>query len=246
MLYGLHGEQWDDQLYVCMYPFLLGFPFHLHHHRALRRVPCAAQWVLVGYLFYRQYQWCVNVSPHLPIHSTPLSKPHPGNERLWFQDIKLAVSTMEVFLVHWLSHVQLFAIPWPETLQASLSFTISRSLLRLMSIESMMPSHHLILCHPLLLLPLIFPTIRGHHQGLFQWASSFYQVVKLLELQLQQQSFQRVFRVDFLGLTGLISLQSNGLSSVSSSTTVQRHHFFGSRPSLGSNSHICTWLLAKA
>ena len=59
-----------------------------------------------------------------------------------------------------LSHVQLFATPWTAGCQASLSFTISLSLLKLMSIESMMPSNHLILCHPLLFLPSIFPIIR--------------------------------------------------------------------------------------
>ena len=59
-----------------------------------------------------------------------------------------------------LSHVQLFATPWTAALQASLSFTMSRSLLKLISIESVMPSNHLNLCHPLLLLPSIFPSIR--------------------------------------------------------------------------------------
>ena len=59
-----------------------------------------------------------------------------------------------------LSHVQLFAIPWTAACQASLSITNSQSLLKLMSIKSMMPSNHLILCHPLLLLPSIFPSIR--------------------------------------------------------------------------------------
>ena len=63
-------------------------------------------------------------------------------------------------LVQLLSHVQLFVTPWTAACQASLSFTISRSLLKLMSIESVMPSNHLILCHPLLLLPAIFPSIR--------------------------------------------------------------------------------------
>ena len=62
-------------------------------------------------------------------------------------------------LVQLLSHVQLFATPWTAALQASLSFTISWSLLKLMSIESPMPSNHLILCRPLLLLPSIFPSI---------------------------------------------------------------------------------------
>ena len=63
-------------------------------------------------------------------------------------------------LVQSLSHVQLFATPWNATHQASLSITNSQSLLKLMSIESVMPSNHLILCHHLLLLPSIFPSIR--------------------------------------------------------------------------------------
>ena len=61
--------------------------------------------------------------------------------------------------VQLLSHVRLFATPWTAGRQASLSITNSRSLLTLMSIESVMPSNHLILCHPLLLLPSIFPSI---------------------------------------------------------------------------------------
>ena len=65
-----------------------------------------------------------------------------------------------VVAVQSLSRVWLFAIPWTAAHQASLSFTISQSLLRLMSIESVMPSNHLILCCPLLLLPSIFPSIR--------------------------------------------------------------------------------------
>ena len=59
-----------------------------------------------------------------------------------------------------LSHVQLYATPWAAAFRASLSFTVSRSLLKLMSIELVMPSNHLILCHPLLLPPSIFPSIR--------------------------------------------------------------------------------------
>ena len=83
-------------------------------------------------------------------------------------------------VVQSLSHVQLFATPWTATLQASLSFTISWSLLKLASIESVMPSNHLILCRPLLLLPSIFPSIRVFSN----------EVAKVLELQLQRQSFQ--------------------------------------------------------
>ena len=67
-------------------------------------------------------------------------------------------------IVQSLSRVRLFATPWTAARQASLSFTISQSLLKLKSVESMMPSNHLILCNFLLLLPLVFPK----HQGLFQ------------------------------------------------------------------------------
>ena len=65
-----------------------------------------------------------------------------------------------VAIVQSLSHVQLFATPWTAGYQASLSFTISRRLLKLKSIELVMPSNHLVLCLPLLLLPSIFPSIR--------------------------------------------------------------------------------------
>ena len=67
---------------------------------------------------------------------------------------------MDFLVVQSLSHVWLFVTPWTAAQQASLSFTISWSLLKFMSIESVMPSNHLVLCYPLLLLPLIFPSIR--------------------------------------------------------------------------------------
>ena len=69
-------------------------------------------------------------------------------------------STLTIAVVQTLSHVWLFATPWTAAHQASLSFTISLSLLKLMSAESMMPSNHLVLCLLLLLLPSIFPSIR--------------------------------------------------------------------------------------
>ena len=80
-----------------------------------------------------------------------------------------------------LSRVQLFATPWTAARQASLSITNSWRLLKLMSIESVMPSSHLILCCPLLLLPSIFPSIT---------VSSLHQVAKVPEFQLQYQAFQ--------------------------------------------------------
>ena len=84
-----------------------------------------------------------------------------------------------------LNRVQFFVTPWTAACQASLSITNSQSLLKLLSIESMMPSNHLILCHPLLLLP----SSLSQNQGLFQWVSSSHEVTKVLEFQFQHQSF---------------------------------------------------------
>ena len=78
-----------------------------------------------------------------------------------------------------LSRVRLFATPWTAARQASLSLTNSQSSLRLTSIKSVMPSSHLILCHPLLLLPPIPPSI-----SLFQWVNTSHEVAKVLEFQL--------------------------------------------------------------
>ena len=72
----------------------------------------------------------------------------------------LLLLSSHVVVVQLLSHVQLFATPWTAARQASLSFTTSQSLLKLMSIELVMPSNHLILCRPLLFLPSIFLSIR--------------------------------------------------------------------------------------
>ena len=102
------------------------------------------------------------------------------------------------FLIHF-SSVQLlscgllFATPWTEACQASLSITNCQSLLKLMSIVSVVSFNYIILCHPFILLPSVFPSIR-----VFSRVSSVYQVAKILELQLQYQSFQWIFRIDFL------------------------------------------------
>ena len=90
-----------------------------------------------------------------------------------------------ISLVQLLSHVRLFVTLWTAACQASLFITNSQSRFKLMSISSVMPSNHLILCHSLLLLLSIFS-----HQGLFQRVSSLHQVAKVLELQLQHQSLQ--------------------------------------------------------
>ena len=122
--------------------------------------------------------------------------------------------------VQLLSRVQLFETLWTATSQASLSITNSRSILKLMSIELVVPSNHLILRCPLFLLPSIFPSIR-----VFSNESALYIRWPKYWFQLQHQSFQSVLPMNFqdwfpLGWTGWISLQSKGLSSVFSNTTV--------------------------
>ena len=102
--------------------------------------------------------------------------------------------TMEFFaaVVQSLSRVWLFTTPWTAERQASLSLSLSQSLPKFVSIESVMPSNHLILCHPLLLLLSIFPSIRVFSSKLAL------QGAKVSELQFQHQSFQWIFRTDFL------------------------------------------------
>ena len=126
--------------------------------------------------------------------------------------------------VHSLSHVRLFAIPWMAAQQTSLSITNSWSLPKLMSIESVMPSKHLILCRPLLLLPSIFPSIRvfsNESALLIRWPKHWsFSSTSVLPMNTQDWS---------LRWTGWISLQSKGLSRVFSNTTVQKYQFFGAQ-----------------
>ena len=140
-----------------------------------------------------------------------------------------------------LSRVQLFVTPWIAARQASLSITNSRSLLKLMSIKSMMPSSHLLLCCPLLLLPPIRPSIRVFSKEStlrMRWKSIGVSAsASVLPMNTQDWSP--------LGWTGWIFLQSKGLSRVFSNTTVQKHQFFSAQLSSQSNSHIHTWLLEK-
>ena len=116
-----------------------------------------------------------------------------------------------------LSHVWLFV-----THQASLSFTVSRNLFRLMFIESVMPSNHLILCHPLLLLPSIFPSIGVFFPVNLLFASGGQSIGDSASASVLPMSVQCLFP---LGLTGLISLPSKGLSRIFSSTTILKQQF---------------------
>ena len=137
-----------------------------------------------------------------------------------------------------LSCVLLFANPWTAAHQASLSITNSWSLLKLMSIESVTPSNHLILCHPLLLLPSIYPST---------WVFSNESALRIRWPKYWSFSFNISPSNDIqdwfpLGWTGWISLQSMGLSRVFN-TTVQKHQLFSTQLSFNSNIH--TWLLEK-
>ena len=99
-----------------------------------------------------------------------------------------------VVVVQLLSLVWLFVTQWTAARQAPLSFTMSQSLLKLMSLELVISSNHLILCCPLLLLSSVFPSITVFPNAL----ALCLRRIKVLEIQLQHQSFHWIFRTDFL------------------------------------------------
>ena len=126
--------------------------------------------------------------------------------------------------------------PWTAACQASLSITNSWSLSKFMAIGLVIPSNHLIFCHPLLLLPSIFPSIRvfSNESGLCirwpkNWSCSF-------SISPSNEYSGQIS----LGWMGWISLKFKGLSRVFSNTTVQKQQFFSVQPSSQSNSHIHT------
>ena len=126
-----------------------------------------------------------------------------------------------------LSHVQLFVTPWTAAHQASLSITNSQSLLKLMSIESVMPSNHLILCHPLFLPPSIFPSNR-----VFSNVSSSCQVAKYWSFSFSispsnEYSGLISFRIDWLDLLAVQGTLKSCLQH-----QVQNHQFFSAQLSL--------------
>ena len=118
--------------------------------------------------------------------------------------------------------------PWTAASQASLSITNSRSLLKLMSIESVMPSKHLILCRPLFSCPQSFPA-SGYFQMREFFTSGGQSLVASAAASVLSMNIQCWFP---LGLTGWISLPSKGLSRVFSSTTVWKPQFFSAQSSL--------------
>ena len=127
----------------------------------------------------------------------------------------LLLCSLPISSVLLLSHVRLSATPWIAACQAFLSVTNSWSSPKPMSIESVMPSNHLILCHPLLLLPSIFPII-----SLFKWVSSLHQVAQVLEFQLEHRSFQWTPRANLLQ-NGLVGSPCSPRYSQESSPTPQ-------------------------
>ena len=134
-------------------------------------------------------------------------------------------------------------LSWTATSRASLSITNSRSFFQLISIELVMSSNHLSLYHPLLLLPSVFPSIRS---GSFQMSQYFSPGGQSIGVSASALVFPMNIQDWFpLRWTGWISLQSKGLLRIFSSTTVQKHRFFGTQLSLESNSHIHTRLLEK-
>ena len=148
--------------------------------------------------------------------------------RLVYKKTGFCPAHLQFSSVQSLSRVWLFATPWIAAHQASLSISNSWSSPRLTSIESVMPSSHLILCRPLLLLPPIPPSIR-----VFSSESTLgMRWPKYWSFQLQHQSFWWIFRVDFLwvGLVG--SPCSPRDSQESSNITVQKHQFLGTQSSL--------------
>ena len=127
-----------------------------------------------------------------------------------------------------LSRVQIFETPWTVVCQASQSITISCSLLKLMSIESMMPSNHLIDCHPLLLLPSILPSIRVFYsESLLHIRWPEYWSFSFSISPSNEYSRLISFRIDCLDL-----LAVQGFSRVFFNTTVQKHQFFSTQLSL--------------
>ena len=153
----------------------------------------------------------------------------------------LCILYHEFSSVQWLSHVWLFVTPWFPAHQVSLSITNSRSLPKLMFIESVMPSSHLILDIPFSSCPQFLPASGSFPMSQhFTWGGQSIGVSSSVsELPMNTQDWPP------LGQNGWLSLQSKGHSIVFSNTTVQKHQFFGPQRSSQSNSHIHSWLLKK-
>ena len=145
-----------------------------------------------------------------------------------------------LFVVQWPGDVGFLVTSWTEALPGSSVLHYLPEFAQTYVHCVVMLSNHLMLCPPLLLLPSIFPSIR-----VFSNELALHQMAKVWELQLQHVLPMNIRGWFLLGLIGLISLQSKGLSRVFSNTTVWKHQFFSAQPSLWSSCHIHTWLLEK-
>ena len=168
---------------------------------------------------------------------------HGGHLRHWWRNIPQGPSTTTS------SFIWLFVVVVQSFSQVGLCNPRNSSMpgfpvfhhLKFMSIESMMPSNHLILCRSLLLLCSIFSKIRVFSSELafcIRWP-------KYWSFSMSISPSSEIQCWFLLGLTGWISLQSKGLSRVFSNSTIQKHQFFGAQPSSWYNSHIHTQLLKK-
>ena len=167
----------------------------------------------------------------------------PGNHIAFPETLLNPISLFNftTLVVQLLSHGQLFVTPWTTAHQASLSFTISLSLLKLMSIELVIPSNHLSLCCPFSSCPQSFLAAESFPMS-WLFASGGQSTGASALASVLAMNIQGWF---LLGLIGMISLLSKGLSRVFSKTTVWKRQFFHTQPSLWSNSHIYPWLLGK-
>ena len=185
-----------------------------------------SQYLIYGQFLSQHQQLCQSDSLNLLILATVLN----------LQIARIIVSVV----VHLLSCVWGFSTPWTAENQASLSFTISQSFLKFLSIELVMPYNHLILCRPLLILPLIFPTIRvfsnelalcirwpkywsfsispsNEYLGLISWILIFQFWISNIHI-FRNRINEYWYSNEYSGLTDLISLQPKGLPRIFSNT----------------------------
>ena len=142
-----------------------------------------------------------------------------------------------------LSQVQFFVTPWTTVCQASLSIATSQSLLKFMSIQSVMPCNHLILCRPLSLPPSIFPSIRVFsNESVLRITWPEYWSFSFSISPYDDYSGLIFFRINWLGL---LAVQGTLKSLLRYHMIIQKYPFFSAQLSSQSNSHIHTWLLEK-
>ena len=186
------------------------------------RILKQANWIILCFLNKLSFLMCVSVQPVCIYRYMCLPWPMFSCVKRQFNYLLPRFSSVQSLKLVWL-----FAAPWTAARQASLSITNSQSPLKLMPIESVMLSNHLILCHPLLL-PSIFPSIGSFQMSQF-FMSDGQSIAASASASVLPMNIQDLFP---LGWTSWISLQSKGLSRVFSNTTVQKYQFFSIQLSL--------------